>query len=73
MSQGFHHAFLTMRKTVNGTSVAHIKDSPLITICIEIYVILLVLKVTSSSQLCFVVTNFPHTLKKYIPLDKKYL
>ena len=54
MNQGFLHAFLTMRQTVNGTSIAHKKkkkNSPLITICIEIYVILLVLKLTSSSHL----------------------
>ena len=51
MSQGFLHAFLTMRQTVNGTSVAHKKNSPLIRICIEVYVILLVSKLTSSSQL----------------------
>ena len=45
MSQGFLHAFLTMRQTVNGTSVAHKKkNSPLIRICIEVYVILLVSK-----------------------------
>ena len=51
MSQGFLHAFLTMRQTVNGTSVAHKKKCPLIRICIEVYVILLVSKLTSSSQL----------------------
>ena len=76
MNQGFLHAFLTMTQTVNGTSVARIKNSPLIRICMEVYVISLVLKFTSSSRLpnmfC-VVINFPYTLKKQIPLDKKYL
>ena len=42
MSQGFLHAFLTMRQTVNGTSVAHVKNSPLLRISIDICVLLLV-------------------------------
>ena len=67
MNQGFLHAFLTMTQPVNGTLVAHIKNSPLIRICIEVYVILLVLKLKSSSRLpnmlCIVI-NFPYTLKK---------
>ena len=51
MSQGFLHAFLTVRQTVNGPSEAHKKTSPLNKLCIEVYVILLVLKLTSSSHL----------------------
>ena len=75
MNQGFLHAFLTMRQTVNGTSIAHKKNSPLITICIEIYVILLVLKLTSSSHLSMFCSILISLIpwKKKIPLDKKYL
>ena len=55
MSQGFLHAFLTMRQTVNGTSIAHKKkNSPLITICIDYFIYFTCVKVNVKLTLEYV-------------------